>query len=127
MRFETPRQAIDTLVAARNAGDIDRALACYEEGAVIVTAPGCYASGPGAIRGALEYFIALRAVFTVESSTIISGAQVCLHHSQWVLSGTGPAGDLLEIAGNSADVIQRQGSDGWLITIDNPWGPAYLG
>jgi len=45
MYFPTTLAAITALVDARNSGDIDTALACYEPDATIVAQPGLTLSG----------------------------------------------------------------------------------
>jgi ketosteroid isomerase-like protein len=84
---QTPAEAITALVNARNDGDIDTALGCYEPDAVVVAGPG----------------------------TILTGARVALHYSHWTLAGTAPEGTPLDLAGRSTDVFRRQPDGGWLL------------
>jgi hypothetical protein len=56
MTFATPLEAITGLVAARDAGDIDEALACYTLLPTLVVQPGTVASGREAPRQVLENF-----------------------------------------------------------------------
>jgi uncharacterized protein (TIGR02246 family) len=124
--YQTPLAVVFALVELRNAGDIAGALSCYEEKAAVVTAPGRYATGKSAIRGALEYFVALHPSFTVTARHLIEAEAVCLHHSAWTLSGTDAGGASIALSGTTADVILKQQDGRWLIAIDNPWGSAFI-
>ncbi|WP_217559243.1 DUF4440 domain-containing protein [Streptomyces sp. GbtcB6] len=122
MYFPNTLTLITTLVDARDAGDIDAVLACYEPDATIVTQSGDILSGMQGARTAAENFIALKPELIVDHRKIIEGETVSLHLMRWRLRGTAPDGTVLEASGCTADVCRKQADGGWLLAIDNPWG-----
>ena len=122
----TPLSVITTLVEARDAGDIDNALRCYDPHVTIVTREGSELTGTTAARAALIDFVSLAATFTVHQRRILAGSDtVALHYSQWTLSGQSPDGPF-EVSGTSTDVLARQPGGDWLLVIDNPYGIAVI-
>jgi ketosteroid isomerase-like protein len=120
--FPTTLAAITTLIDARNAGDIDTVVSCYEATATVVARPDLVLSGVEGARAAAEGFLALRPVFTVGRRQIVEGETTSLHLMQWRLQGTGPDGQPLDLSGCTTDVFRKQPDGGWLLSIDNPWG-----
>ncbi|WP_410814743.1 YybH family protein [Micromonospora sp. 067-2] len=127
MPAATPAALIDTLVDARNRGDVGAAFACYATDATIVAQPGQVLRGGDGVRGVLDYFTSLTPTFEVSGRTILEAGDIALHHSQWTLRGTDAAGDAVEFTGASADVLHRKSDGSWLMAIDNPWGAGILG
>ena len=62
-----PIETVNELVQAINSRDLERAVAAYESGAVLVTQPGQLARGTAELREALAEFIALKAVMRSEA------------------------------------------------------------
>jgi ketosteroid isomerase-like protein len=122
MSAATPLALITTLVEARDAGDVDTALACYDPSVVIVSPQGTELFGLAAARTALAEFTSLAAQFSVDRRRIIQTTQdVALHYSQWRLTGAGAAGPF-DLTGTSTDVLVSRPGAGWLLIIDNPYG-----
>ncbi|MER7680696.1 nuclear transport factor 2 family protein [Streptomyces sp. NPDC096934] len=119
--LSTPWNTINSLVSARNDRDIDRAVACYEPDAVVVTdADGTRASGPEAVRVFVEATSQIPLVFGERD--IVTHDQVALHHSEWRLeldSGT--------VVGRTSDLLRKQPNGDWLLAVDNPYGTQILG
>ena len=127
MRYSTPIDTILTLVDARNRGDIETALSCYETQATIIIQPGQSVMGMDGTRSALQGFVALQPTFSVTGREILESGDIALHYSRWTLHGTAPSGELFDLAGKTTDVLRRQEDGRWLLVIDNPWGTDILG
>ena len=121
-----PIDAVNELVEAINHADLERAVAAYESGAVLVARPGQLVRGSAQLREALAGFIALRAVLRSEAQQLIEAEDVALYIGRWSLSGTDPAGNAVVMGGESTDVLRRQRDGRWLIALDNPWGAQIL-
>ena len=53
---------------------------------------------------------------------VLEADGVALVVNRWNLTGTGPDGAPVEMAGVSSDVIRRQSDGTWRILVDDPWG-----
>jgi len=122
-----PRETVDHLIRAINSGDLDAAVALYETGGVMVVQPGSLARGTAELRAALAGFIALKPVLESRAENVVEAGDVALYQSRWKLRGTDPAGQPVDLAGESTDVLRRQEDGRWLIALDNPWGARLLG
>jgi ketosteroid isomerase-like protein len=122
-----PIDTVNQLVDAINQGDLDRAVAAYEAGAVLVAQPGQLARGSIQIREALAGFIVLQATLETEAQELIEAGDLALYVGRWSLRGTDPNGKPVAMAGESADVLRRQQDGRWRIAVDNPWGAGILG
>jgi uncharacterized protein (TIGR02246 family) len=117
-----PTDVIGALSSRLAAGDLEGALALYEPAATFAPQPGEQVSGVAAIRPALEQFIALKPVMTGTIEKVLEADDVALVVNRWTLTGTGPDGAPVELAGVSSDVMRRQGDGSWRILVDDPWG-----
>lgn len=124
--MRNPIETVDELVRAINRADLERAVAAYESGAVLVVRPGQLARGPAQIREALAGFIALKAVLRSEAQQWIEANDIALYVGRWALRGTDPAGKAVAMGGESTDILRRQPNGLWLIALDNPWGAQVL-
>jgi uncharacterized protein (TIGR02246 family) len=120
----TPGETIEMFATKLNTGDVSGALGLYEPDATFVVEPGTAVVGREAIRGALEGFAALQPVLDGEIDQVVCTDDVALVVNRWTLSGTGPDGHPVRLAGRSADVLRRAPSGEWRIVIDNPWAEA---
>ena len=117
-----PTDVIDALSRRLGEGDLDGALALYEPSATFAPQPGRQVSGLDAIRPALEQFIALKPTMTGTIEKVLEADGVALVVNRWALTGTGPDGAPVEMAGVSSDVMRRQSDGTWRILVDDPWG-----
>jgi len=106
---------------AFNAGDLDAVMALYEPGASLVAQPGELATGAGAIRQALSAFRLMQPTLKVETQRIVQAGDIALLHGRWTLTGTGPDGNAINLAGQSSEVVRRQADGSWRCVIDNPY------
>ncbi|HEX7780941.1 MAG TPA: nuclear transport factor 2 family protein, partial [Vicinamibacterales bacterium] len=87
-----PEQTVERLTSALNQGDLDAAVALYEENAVLVARPGQLARGRVQIRQALEGFVALHPTLSTTATQVTELGDLALYISRWSLRGTDPSG-----------------------------------
>jgi uncharacterized protein (TIGR02246 family) len=114
------------LADAVNRGDLDTAAALYEPDAVLVGQTGDAARGDAQIREALQGFLRLRPTLTTTASRVLEAGDLALYLGRWRLTGIGPDGAPVTMAGESADVLHHHSDGRWLIVLDDPWGTALL-
>ena len=124
MSVQRPEEMHQVFTAAFNAGDMTALLALYEADASLAPAPGEVVTGVAAIREALTGFLALKGRMTIDTVRVIPAGDVALLHGSWILSGTGPDGSAVELAGRNTEVVRRQADGSWRFVIDNPFGDA---
>jgi uncharacterized protein (TIGR02246 family) len=124
MAVQRPEEIYRAFTTAFNAGDAAALLALYEPDATLAPAPGQVVSGHAAIGEVLAGFLALKGRMTIETVRVIQSGDVALLHGAWILSGTGPDGSAVELAGRNAEVARRQADGSWQFVVDNPFGDA---
>jgi uncharacterized protein (TIGR02246 family) len=124
MSATTPEQAQQLFVQNFNAGNIEGLISLYEPSAILVPFPGEPVSGQAAIREALNGFLALKGQMHLTIERSFRADDIALLFSTWVLNGTDPAGNAIELTGQTSDVVRRQADGSWLFVIDNPQGAA---
>ncbi|MGW8484158.1 YybH family protein [Microbacterium sp. NPDC055903] len=107
-----------------NARDIDALMALNAPNAVFVPAPGQPVEGEEGIRGALGQFLALELPITMNVRHVFASGATGLAIADWTLTGTGPDGSEVALAGTTADVAVYDDEHGWRYVIDNPFGTA---
>jgi uncharacterized protein (TIGR02246 family) len=122
MKAESPEHVIALLTEALNSGDVDGAMALYENDATFAPQPGEEVKGHEAIRAALDQFMALKPRMGGEITKVMTVGDVALVMNRWQLEGTQADGALVEMRGHSADVLRRTPDGDWRILIDDPWG-----
>ena len=126
MAGETPIETVEALFSAINAGDIAGALDLYEQDGVFVAEPGSIARGTEQIKAALEGFAVLKPTMKAKSNDTIKGEDIAINYCAWILIGTDPEGNSVQMEGLSTDVLRRQADGTWLLAIDNPYGAAFF-
>jgi uncharacterized protein (TIGR02246 family) len=110
---------VDRLFAeALSAGDLEGALAMYEEDASY----GEVARGRAQIREALAELIALKATLNCYEIDVVENGDLAVLRARWIFSGTGTDGQAFESRGRSIEVVRRQADGSWLFAIDLPSG-----
>lgn len=110
-----------------NRGELDALDTLYEPEAAFVSAPGTVVRGHTAIREANAGLIALNPRATLDHLTTVQSGDLALIVSRWSLDGTGPDGEPVYVASQTADVARRQADGTWRFVIDNPWGDGIIG
>jgi uncharacterized protein (TIGR02246 family) len=118
----SPTEVIELFAELMGRGELDEALALYEEDAAFAPEPGRLLQGKAAIRSALEGFVALRPTMTGAIEKVVTAGDTALVINDWSLSGTDPDGNPVDMAAKSADVLRRRADGTWGILIDDPWG-----
>lgn len=121
MPARRPEEADELFMEAMNSGDLQAALALYEQGGSF-TGTGQVASGIEAIRQALSAFLAMKPRFTAEAKTVAQAGDIALTSAKWSMTATGPDGNAITMTGHSAEVVRRQADGTWLFVIDAPFG-----
>jgi uncharacterized protein (TIGR02246 family) len=120
-----PEDVHAALEAAFNSGDIDAYIALYEEDATLVTPPdGGVVRGRSEIRRASAPLFAVNPKLKSEVVGRVRGDELALTHARWVLEGTDPDNNRVELGGRGTIVSRRQPDGTWLIVLDNPMSPA---
>lgn len=110
-------------MAAFNSGDPTLLDRIYESDGVFVTVAGEPVAGADRIRANAE-FQALGLPISVTVRDAFVAGDIALLICDWTISGVGPDGEQIEMAGTATDVARR-GTDGfWRYVIDNPFGTA---
>jgi uncharacterized protein (TIGR02246 family) len=118
----SPTEVIELFAELMGRGELDEALALYEEDAAFAPAPGRLLHGKEAIRSALEGFVALRPTMTGAIEKVVTAGDTALVVNDWSLRGTDPDGKQVDMGAKSADVLRRHADGTWGILIDDPWG-----
>lgn len=107
-----------------NARDLDGLMALNVDEVVFVPAPGTPVTGATAVRGALEQFLGLNLPITMNVRHVFQSGNTGLAIADWTITGTGPDGSQVDLAGTTADVAVYDDQHGWRYVVDNPFGTA---
>ena len=122
MENGNPLDVITRLVKAMNTWDLESAMALFEPDAAFVIKPGIVVNGASGTRQALEGFIGLKPVLTIEAQQLIQTGDVAQYCARWSLTGVDPTGTAVKLGGRSSSILRRQSDGRWLFLVDNPWG-----
>lgn len=120
--MKKPEEFHARFVAAFNSGNVDAVMALYEPDASFVPQPGQVVQGRDAIRQATLQFLSLKGTMQIDSVFTVHGPGMALTRGQWKLSATGSDGKLVEMTGQSVEVLRQQPNGEWLVAIDHPFG-----
>ncbi|MEU4017027.1 nuclear transport factor 2 family protein [Microbacterium sp. NPDC028030] len=124
----TPVTSLDQLNLAFaerfNARDLDGLMALNAPDVVFVPAPGTPVTGADAVRGALAQFLGLELPISMTVRHVFESAGAGLAIADWTITGTGPDGSAVSLAGTTADVAVYDETHGWRYVVDNPFGTA---
>ena len=70
----------------------------------------------------MNEFLALKPQFDLQLKRTFQAGDIALVLSTWQLKGTDPNGGVVEMAGQTSDVVRRQPDGTWLLVIDVPHG-----
>jgi enoyl-CoA hydratase len=122
MSVSNPEDLQHLFAEHANAGDLDRLIALYEDGAAFVGPDGTDASGSDAIRERLEGLLAMAPQITPTSSRAVIAGDLALLSNRWRMTlGPGPGeGERAGLEGRSTEVARRQADGSWRYVIDDP-------
>lgn len=118
----TPEQALRSIVDGINTGSLDALMRLYEPEAAFAIQPGSLSHGLPGIREALASFMAMKGKLDLNVTRVLEASDLALVTTVWSFTGTGPDGEPVKLAAQSADVLRRQADGTWRFVIDNPWG-----
>jgi ketosteroid isomerase-like protein len=118
----TPERVLEAIVTGINSGDLDSLIPLYESEAAFATQPGTLAHGTAGVGEALTGFISMNGKLDLEVTRVLEVDDLALVIGDWTFNGTGPDGQLVQLAARNADVLRRQPDGTWRFVIDNPWG-----
>ena len=118
----TPEQLLKSIVDGINTGNLDALMRLYEPAAAFATRPGCLSHGFPGVRESLAGFIAMTGKLDLNVTRVLEASDLALVAATWSFTGTGPDGEPVHLASQSADVLRRQADGSWRFVIDNPWG-----
>lgn len=113
-----PAEAVELVSLAVSGGDLEAALAQYEDGAVLrpwAHDPEGYTE---TVAGALTALMDLRLPVSVQIHTIVPAGAVALVLSARHIIGTGPDCEPIQLSGAGATVVRRQQAGSWRIIAD---------
>ncbi len=122
MSARTPADVDRLFAEALSAGNLDGALAMYEDDACYADEHGTVARGREQIRAALAELIALNATLDCYEIDVVENGDLAILRARWTFSGTSHDGEPYETRGRSIEVVRRQSDGSWLFTIDLPSG-----
>ena len=118
----TPEQVLKSIVDGINTGNLDALIPLYEPEAAFAARPGSLNHGFPGVREALAGFIAMNGTLDLNVTRVLEASDLALVTTVWSFTGTGPDGEPVKLAAQSADVLRRQADGSWRFVIDNPWG-----
>lgn len=118
----TPADVDRLFAEAISSGDLDGALAMYEEDACFDDGRGNPAYGHDQIRRALADLIAQSSTLNCYEIDVVENGDLAVLRARWIYSGTDADGQPFENRGRSIEIVRRQPDDSWKFTIDLPSG-----
>jgi ketosteroid isomerase-like protein len=118
-----PRSVAEAFAERLNAGDLEGMVALFGDESIIVPQPGQVQERAG-VRDALAQFVSLGVPFNLSIRRVFTVGDTALVIGDWTMTGTGPDGSEVDLAGTTADVVRRQPDGSWRYLIDNPFGTA---
>jgi ketosteroid isomerase-like protein len=122
-----PVEAIEIVSLAISDGDLEAALAQYEDSAVLRpwqwrpadgADPGRDLAGAGNAAGGLRDVMELRLPLAVRMLAVLPTGDQALVLAERRISGAGPDGERVELTGSGAAIVRRQPGGGWRIAAD---------
>jgi ketosteroid isomerase-like protein len=110
-----PEEALELVSQALSDGDLEAALAQYEDTARLVT---WLSAGDEACDAALSGFMALRLPLAVRMGTVLRGAGLALVLCERRTVGIGPDGEQIKFTGCGCAVVRARPDGTWRIAAD---------
>jgi len=112
-----PQEALELLAQALSDGDLEAALAQYEDAAMLAPWRAGAVADLG-VRDTLSWFMALRLPVSVRIGTVLEAPGVALVTCERQIAGTGPDGEQVRLAGYGCAIVRPQPDAAWRIAAD---------
>ena len=112
-----PEEALELVSQALSDGDLEAALAQYEESALLAYWPG-HGAADGDVRTTLTCFMALRLPLSVRIITVLESPELTLVICERRVAGTGPDCEQIRLSGQGCAVLRPQPDGAWRIAAD---------
>ena len=113
-----PAEAVELVSLAVSGGDLEAALAQYEDGAVLRPWAHDLAGDGDTVADALTALMDLRLPVSVQIRAIVPSGGLALVLSERFIIGTGPDREPVQLRGAGATVVRRQQGGSWRIIAD---------
>ncbi len=124
----TARRVDELFQEAMNEGDLEKAMALYDDNAVFVQEPGKPAiSGLDNIREVIRNFQSIKPELKVEVMQFVEAGDVAFFTLKWEIMGTSTEGDEIHMSSYDGNVVKRQPDGSWKTIIDNPFHGHHIG
>jgi ketosteroid isomerase-like protein len=118
----TPEEVLHSVVESINTGNLESLMMFYESDVCFASQAGLVVKGREGIRQSLQGFVDMRGKTESKINRIFKTSNLAHLISKWSFSGTGPDGNLVNLASTTTDVLLQQPDGTWRVIIDNPWG-----
>jgi uncharacterized protein (TIGR02246 family) len=122
MQAQTPADVDQFFAEALSRGDLDGALAQYEDDAQFVQDNGAVAQGRAAIREVLRDLLTSKPTLDCYEIDVQQNGDVAVLRARWTYTGAGRDGTPIEARGRSIEIVRRQPDGSWRFIIDMPSG-----
>jgi uncharacterized protein (TIGR02246 family) len=122
MRAQTPADVDRLFAEALSRGDLDGALAQYEDDAQFVQDNGEVAQGRAAIREALRDLLTNHPTLDCYEIDVQQHGDLAVLRARWTYTGIGRDGAPIDARGRSIEIVRRQPDGSWRFVIDMPSG-----
>ena len=124
----TARRVDEIFQEAMNEGDLDKAMALYDDNAVFVQEPGKpEITGLDNIREVIKQFQSIKPKLKVEVVQFVEADDVAFFTLKWEINGTSPEGEAIQMSSYDGNVVKRQEDGSWKTIIDNPFHAHHIG
>jgi ketosteroid isomerase-like protein len=121
----SPTQSCFAFTGAINAGELQRASACFARDGCLVTPDGTAIHGREPIREVLTQMIVRRTEIEVELTSTIDAGEVTLASQLWKIRSGETAGRRLAQT-STAIIVLRLVEGTWKLSLLAPWGCRHL-
>jgi uncharacterized protein (TIGR02246 family) len=122
MPARSPEDCDRLFAECANSGDLKGLVALYEPRGSLVRVDGGLATGHDAIHHALDELTAMEPQLRMNIVRVVKvGDDLAVLYNDWTMSGKGPDGQPLEMAGKAVEVVRRQADGTWRFAVDDPF------
>ena len=116
---EKPAEALRLVCEALSDGDLEAAVALYEQDAALALAAGTSARGAVEVRAELAELMEARLPVRVSITREIIKGDLALVFALRSISGRTIAGSVVQLLGEGGAVLRRSEAHGWQLVVDD--------